>query len=159
MSAKTRRFSRLKIVLAHMGGSTLALAPRVAGLARYMGAPLSEDDILREFRRFWWDTALSGGGPQVSLTAGGAEAWGVGDRILWGSDFPGELKEGRATPKPVRGLGGLTKVVAVSLDTIRWFDSHLWEAYQNNALQLENVRRKNILALFESCGISVFGSR
>lgn len=90
VSAKTRRFSRLKIVVAHMGGSTLALAPRVAGLARYMGAPLSEDDILGEFRRFWWDTALSGGGPQASLTAGGT------DRILWGSDFPGEL--------PVKGI-------------------------------------------------------
>ena len=88
MSAKTRRFSRLKIVLAHMGGSTLALAPRVAGLAPYMGAPLSEDEILGEFRRFWWDTALSGdgGGSQASLTVGGT------DRILWGSDFPGELK-------------------------------------------------------------------
>jgi hypothetical protein len=55
-----------------------------------MGAPLSEDEILIEFRRFWWDTALSGGG---SLAACGAEAWGVGeDRVLWGSDFPGEQK-------------------------------------------------------------------
>jgi hypothetical protein len=78
-----------------MGGSTLALAPRVAGLARYMGATLSEDEILIEFRRFWWDTALSGGGGPGPLTATassscGAETGGFGDRILWGSDFPGE---------------------------------------------------------------------
>jgi predicted TIM-barrel fold metal-dependent hydrolase len=94
VSAKTRRFSRLKIVLAHMGGSTLALAPRVAGLARYMGAQLSEDEILIEFQRFWWDTALSGGGGPL-FTACGAEeeVWGgFGDRILWGSDFPGEQR-------------------------------------------------------------------
>ena len=77
-----------------MGGSTLALALRVAGLARYMGATLSEDEILIEFRRFWWDTALSGvGGGPLTATASsscGAETWSFGDRILWGSDFPGE---------------------------------------------------------------------
>jgi hypothetical protein len=48
-------------------------------------------------------------------------------------------------------------VVAVSLETIRWFDSHLGKAYQNDAPQLENVHRKNILALFESRGIRPFG--
>lgn len=70
-----------------MGGSTLALASRVAGLSRYMGAALSEDEILIEFQRFWWDTALSGGG------GGPLTACGAGDdRILWGSDFPGEKK-------------------------------------------------------------------
>lgn len=78
-----------------MGGSTLALAPRVAGLARYMGATLSEDEILIEFRRFWLDTALSGGGGPGPLTTTvssscGAGTWSFGDRILWGSDFPGE---------------------------------------------------------------------
>jgi predicted TIM-barrel fold metal-dependent hydrolase len=82
VSGKTRRFSRLDFILAHMGGSTVALAPRVAGLARYMGASLSEEEILLEFRRYWWDTALSGISP--------AEEWNfVGDHILWGSDFPG----------------------------------------------------------------------
>ncbi|KAI0005031.1 amidohydrolase 2 [Russula compacta] len=132
VSGKTRRFSRLDFVLAHMGGSTLALAPRVAGLARYMGAPLSGDEILFEFRRYWWDTALSG----TSVTECGAQVWGFGDRILWGSDFP-----------------------AVSLETIRWFDSHLEKVYQTNAPQLENVHRKNALRLFESRGIKLFVSR
>ena len=74
-----------------MGGSTMGLAPRVAGLARYMGATLSEDEILLEFQRFWWDTALSGGGPLTATASScGAEAWSFGERILWGSDFPGE---------------------------------------------------------------------
>jgi hypothetical protein len=43
------------------------------------------------------------------------------------------------------------------LDTIRWFDSHLGKVYRNDAPQLENVCRKNILALLESRGIRVFG--
>jgi hypothetical protein len=75
-----------------MGGSTLALAPRVAGLGRYMGALLSEDEILIEFRKFWWDTALSGGPLTAGTASYGAEAWNFGVRILWGSDFPGEQK-------------------------------------------------------------------
>jgi len=61
VGGKTRRFSRLAFVLAHMGGSTLALASRVAGLARYMRAPLSEDEILMEFRRslgYWGSRPL-----------------------------------------------------------------------------------------------------
>jgi len=82
-----------------MGGSTLALASRVAGLARYMRAPLSEDEILMEFRRYWWDTALSGG----SFTAYNAETWGIGDRVLWGSDFPGEQKKNRVILARVSG--------------------------------------------------------
>jgi 6-methylsalicylate decarboxylase len=98
VSGKTRRFSRLEIILAHMGGSTLALAPRVAGLSRYMGATLSEDEILIEFRKFWWDTALSSGGPLTAAVSSssssssscGTDAWSFGDRIIWGSDFPGE---------------------------------------------------------------------
>lgn len=76
-----------------MGGTTLALATRVAGLARYMGATLSEEEIVIEFQRFWWDAALSGGGDGPLTTRAsscGAETWNFGDRILWGSDFPGE---------------------------------------------------------------------
>jgi 6-methylsalicylate decarboxylase len=67
-----------------MGGSTPSLVPRVAGLSQYMGAPLSEEEILSEFRRYWWDVALSGGcATQI------VKSWGLGDHILWGSDFPG----------------------------------------------------------------------
>lgn len=49
-------------------------------------------------------------------------------------------------------------MIAVSLDTICWFDNHLGKVHQNDVSQLENVRRKNILALFESRGIRAFGS-
>ncbi len=43
--------------------------------------------------------------------------------------------------------------VAVSLDTIRWFDGDLEKAYQADPSKLENVRRRNVLRLFESRGI------
>ncbi|KAI0268242.1 hypothetical protein BC834DRAFT_783894, partial [Gloeopeniophorella convolvens] len=83
VSGKTRRFARIALVLAHAGGSTPALAARVAGLGRYMGAALSEDEILTEFQRCWWDAAL--GGRSAALAA---HAWEMGVRVLWGSDFP-----------------------------------------------------------------------
>jgi len=131
VSGKTRRFSQLAFILAHMGGSTLSLVPRVAGLSQYMGAPLSEADILSEFRRYWWDAALSGGcATQI------VESWGLGNRILWGSDFP-----------------------AVSLDTIRWFDCDLEKANQADPSKLENVYRRNALQLFDSRGIKLSGGK
>lgn len=100
VSGKTRRFSRLAFILAHLGGSTLSLVPRVAGLSQYMGAPLLEEEILSEFRRYWWDAALSG-----SCAAQIVESWGLGDRILWGSDFPGASWSDDMTDGSPRSVG------------------------------------------------------
>jgi hypothetical protein len=50
----------------------------------------------------------------------------------------------------------LTNWEAVSLGTIRWFEDNLEKVYQANASQLEGIRRKNVLSLFGSCGISLF---
>ena len=144
VNGKTRRFSRLELIFAHMGGSTLPLMSRVAGLSTYMGAPLSEEEILSEFRRYWWDAALSG-----SCATRIAESWGFGDRILWGSDFPGASSSGDIiwiadwAPK------------AVSVDTIRWFDCDLEKAYKTDPSNLENVYRRNVLQLFDSHGIKL----
>ncbi|KAI0307149.1 hypothetical protein B0F90DRAFT_1909778 [Multifurca ochricompacta] len=110
VSGKTRRFLRLDLVLAHMGGSTLALAPRVAGLARYMGASLSEDEILSEFRRYWWDVALSG-----SSASRGKQAITIKFRSL------------RSLTKILQSIS----FVAVSLNTIRWFDGDLEKAIKS----------------------------
>jgi predicted TIM-barrel fold metal-dependent hydrolase len=84
VSGTMTRHPRVALLLAHMGGSALALAPRIAALAAYMGAPLSAPQILAEFRRCWWDSALAGGVP-----AAAARAFGVEGRVVWGSDFPG----------------------------------------------------------------------
>jgi hypothetical protein len=50
------------------------------------------------------------------------------------------------------------KAIAVSIDTIRWFDSQLERAYRANAPQLEKIRRKNILALFQARGIKLLAA-
>lgn len=129
-----------------MGGSTLALVPRVAGLSSYMGAPLSEGEILSEFRRYWWDAALSGG-----CAARIVESWGLGDRIFWGSDFPGASRSDNVIWMANQDLS----YGAVSLDTIRWFDCDLERAYQADLSKLEDVRRRNVLQLFNSRGIKL----
>jgi len=88
VSGKTRRFPRIGWLLAHLGGSAPALAPRIAGLSSChpLEYGLSEADILDEYRRCWWDIALSADVSSLSAL----EAWGVSDRIVWGSDFPGQ---------------------------------------------------------------------
>ncbi|KAI0053582.1 amidohydrolase 2 [Auriscalpium vulgare] len=128
VSGKTRRFPNIAFVLAHMGGSTLALASRVAALSHYMDSPLSEADILAELRKCWWDTALGAG--ETTLSA--AEALGVGERIVWGSDFP-----------------------AVPLDSISWFDRSIDAFYAGNEARLRGVFQDNALKLFESRNICV----
>ncbi|THH15208.1 hypothetical protein EW146_g5238 [Bondarzewia mesenterica] len=137
VTGKTRRFRNLAFVLAHMGGSTLVLAPRAAALSRYMGSRLSESEIMDELKRCcWWDSALStGAGP-----LGAVEACGVGERVLWGSDFP-----------------------AVPLETIRWFEGNLKSFYATRAAaddighkRLRGIYRDNVLSLFASRGVDLF---
>ncbi|VDC07293.1 unnamed protein product [Peniophora sp. CBMAI 1063] len=105
VNGTTRRFNNVNFILAHLGGSVLTLAHRVAALSTYMDGALStdetgkrlsltEDFVLAELRRCYFDSALSSG---PGLAA--ARAMGVLDRIVWGSDFP-----------------------AVPLRTIHWFE-------------------------------------
>ncbi|KAI0310803.1 hypothetical protein OF83DRAFT_1069948 [Amylostereum chailletii] len=84
VSGKTKRYGSLSFLLAHLGGTTTSIAPRVAALARYMGATLSEAQILDEFRKCWWDSALCTG-----AAIGGAYEVVSKERVVWGSDFPG----------------------------------------------------------------------
>jgi len=44
------------------------------------------------------------------------------------------------------------------MDTVRWFDGQLEKVYQTNTPQLENIRRKNILALFQARNIKLLAS-
>lgn len=72
------------------------MAARTAVLANYMGCEMSVDDILKDFRTFWFDTALAACGPALQqlesfLKGGkGSSEEGVG-KLLFGSDFPGEI--------------------------------------------------------------------
>ncbi|KAI0719590.1 hypothetical protein C8T65DRAFT_516832, partial [Cerioporus squamosus] len=85
VTGKKRRYPNVKIILAHLGGSTPFLAARVAALSRHMGCPLTEEEILDDFKTFYFDTALSS--HQTTLTT--MKSFVGGDRMLFGTDFPG----------------------------------------------------------------------
>jgi 6-methylsalicylate decarboxylase len=71
-----------------MGGSTPLLAARVSVLSPHMGCRLSPDEILADFRSFYYDTALSG--YETNLVALESFLGGEVSRILFGTDFPGK---------------------------------------------------------------------
>ncbi|KAI9001047.1 hypothetical protein BD414DRAFT_406074, partial [Trametes punicea] len=87
VTGKKRRWPDVKIILAHLGGSTPFLAPRVAALSQHMGCPLSREEIIQDFKAFYYDLALSS--HETTLTA--MRAFVGDDRLLFGTDFPGEL--------------------------------------------------------------------
>ena len=90
MAGKKRRFPNVRIILAHLGGSTPFLAARVAALSRHMGCPLTHEEILEDFKSFYFDTALSS--QETTLTA--MKSFVGPDRILFGTDFPGARRLG-----------------------------------------------------------------
>lgn len=83
VTGKKRRYSRVKIVLAHLGGSAPFLAPRVAVLSGHMGCTLSPEECIEDFSNFFFDTALSAHESTLSMSTMRPE------RLLFGTDFPG----------------------------------------------------------------------
>jgi predicted TIM-barrel fold metal-dependent hydrolase len=123
--AKKRRFANVRIVLSHSGGSTLSLASRVAGLAHYQGGELSLEEMLEDFRGFYYETALSGF--ETNLVA--LENFVEPDHILFGSDFP-----------------------AVDLATAAWYTHNVDAYFAARPQQHEDVMRGNALALMPGLG-------
>ena len=81
-----RNFPDIKIILAHLGGSTPFLASRVAVLSNYMGCSLSPTEILEDFQtKFYYETALSA--CEANLAA--MQKFVREDHIIFGTDFPG----------------------------------------------------------------------
>ncbi|KXN89653.1 2-amino-3-carboxymuconate-6-semialdehyde decarboxylase [Leucoagaricus sp. SymC.cos] len=123
-----RRFPRVKIILAHLGGSTPFLASRVAILSRYMGCELTEEEILHDFRSFYYDTALSAWGP--TLTA--MDNLVPHTRILFGTDFPALL-------------------IAVTTKMTNWFTQQVKSHYETKPEDKEKLKaivRNNALDMF-----------
>ncbi len=84
-SGRKRQYPNVKIILSHSGGSTPFLAARVAALcAFHLDCELSPDEILADFRTFYYETALSGF--ETNLVA--LENFVERDHILFGTDFP-----------------------------------------------------------------------
>ncbi|MDT5094663.1 MAG: 6-methylsalicylate decarboxylase [Mycobacterium sp.] len=81
---RKRQYPNARIILSHSGGSTPFLAARVAVLSSYLGCELSPEEIIADFRTFYFETALSGF--ETNLVA--LENFVPPERILFGTDFP-----------------------------------------------------------------------
>ncbi len=100
VTGSQRKFQNVKIILAHMGGTLPSLAARVAVLSPHMGCPLTPDEILDDFRSFYFDSALSSS--KANLAA--IEAFAAPGHLLFGTDFPGKL-----SPDVARQCGEFTE--------------------------------------------------
>ncbi|KAF9652183.1 hypothetical protein BDM02DRAFT_3089607, partial [Thelephora ganbajun] len=89
VSGRKRKYPNVNFVLAHLGGSTPFLAPRVAVLSNYMGSGLTPEDILDDFKTFYYDTALSS--HESTLTA--MQSLVSPERLVFGTDFPAISKD------------------------------------------------------------------
>jgi len=128
----------VKIILAHLGGSTPFLAARVAVLAKHMGCSLSHDDILQDFKSFYYETALSAYEP--TLTA--MKQFVPPDHILFGTDFPGQLQS------YLPSLSLTLHSIAVSSKMAEWYTSNLEDFYTGDTGALSEVMNGNALKLF-----------
>jgi hypothetical protein len=112
VSGKKRKYPNISFVLAHLGGSTPFLAPRVAVLSNYMGSGLTPEDILDDFKTFYYDTALSS--DESTLTA--MRSFVSPDKLVFGTDFPGRRSSGFR-----KFVLCSTLLVAVSKDMAVWY--------------------------------------
>jgi len=85
MSGAMSRYSNVRFILSHAGGTLPFLVPRLA-LSISMMPEVAErvGDTYAAIRSFYFDTALSGGTPPLAALAQVADP----DRILFGTDFP-----------------------------------------------------------------------
>jgi 6-methylsalicylate decarboxylase len=83
-TGRKRQYPNVRIILSHSGGSTPLLASRVAALSHYLGCELSPEEIIADFRTFYFETALSGF--ETNLVA--LENFVPAEQILFGTDFP-----------------------------------------------------------------------
>jgi predicted TIM-barrel fold metal-dependent hydrolase len=83
-SGNKRRYSNVKIVLAHAGGSAPYLASRVAVLSHHQGSELTPRRNHRRLPHLYYETALAGF--ETNLVA--LESLVQPDRLLFGTDFP-----------------------------------------------------------------------
>lgn len=145
MTGCKRRFPKVKIILAHLGGSTPFLASRVAVLARYMGCQLTSEEMLCDFRTFYYDTALSAWGPSLSAM----NDFVPHTRIIFGTDFPGEwFCRCCLYWDPQMIVLSDVLSLAVSTQTSLWFTRQLIDHYSDDETKLHDIMRNNALGMF-----------
>ncbi|KAL8687472.1 MAG: hypothetical protein Q9218_006364 [Villophora microphyllina] len=80
-----RRYSHVRIILSHAGGTLPYLATRAATLLHdYKLSDKTTEEFLEDAQRFYYDTALSTNEHTLRLLLGFAQK----DHILFGTDFP-----------------------------------------------------------------------
>ncbi|KAG5648998.1 hypothetical protein DXG03_000347 [Asterophora parasitica] len=121
VSGRKRLYSNVKIILAHLGGTTPSLAPRVSVLSRHMGCPLTPEEILEDFKSFYYETALSSYDANLVCI----DKFVDPSHILFGTDFP-----------------------AVSVEMAGWYTKNVRDHYGPEGRKLEMVFGGNALALF-----------
>jgi 6-methylsalicylate decarboxylase len=122
-TGKKNALDKVKIILAHSGGSTPYLASRVAGLSSYLGSSLNADEIIESFQTFYYETALSGF--KTNLAA--LESFVAPDHIMFGTDFP-----------------------AITVETAQWYTSNVDRYFESRPEMSNAVARENALAILPS---------
>ncbi|CAL1700764.1 unnamed protein product [Somion occarium] len=121
VTGKKRRYADVKIILAHLGGSMPFLAPRVAVLSNHMGCELSPEEILQDFKSFYFDTALSA----YESTLDVVKRFVNPERLFFGTDFP-----------------------AVGNDMAGWYTKQLTSYYAEDTEELEKIMAGNAGKVF-----------
>ncbi|KAF1353021.1 amidohydrolase family protein [Lizonia empirigonia] len=85
-SGRLRQHPGCKVILSHAGGTLPYLIHRAATMFPFMphGCKRTREEILDEAKEFYFDTALSSGGPTIKALAEFAKP----GHLLFGSDFP-----------------------------------------------------------------------
>ena len=135
VSGKKRKYPNINFVLAHLGGSTPFLAPRVAVLSNYMGSELTPEDILDDFKTFYYDTALS----SHESTLAAMRSFVSPDKLVFGTDFPG-----RRASWFRKFVVCSTLYAAVSKDMAVWYTRKLNQFHPDTSAP---VWRDNILRI------------
>ncbi|EEB93880.1 hypothetical protein MPER_07409, partial [Moniliophthora perniciosa FA553] len=129
VTGRKRKYPDVKIILAHLGGSTPFLCARIAVLSRHMGCPFEPDEIIEDFKTFYYETAL--GAHKTTLT--GMKSFISPDRLLFGTDFP-----------------------AVSTEMADWYTKNLEKFYAEEDDVLEAITYKNAKSLFPNLANLVY---
>lgn len=84
MQGVMRRYSAMKVILAHAGGFVPYAAQRFAALLPGIHPHITQESILADLQTFYFDTALSGS----HVTLKSLLAFASPGHVLYGSDFP-----------------------------------------------------------------------
>jgi len=103
-----------------------------------MGCELSPDEIIQDFKTFYFDTALSA----HESTLGMMKTFVSRDRLLFGTDFPGEC-----FCLHVLAIDMILGV-AISTEMAGWYTKNLEDFYADDKDALDDVMYKNALKLF-----------